>query len=186
MILAFFVCLLFVEEIYRFYRNGLFYQWGTFIYLFFITLVAGVGMLPLSKILELWVPYPGYNTQTTYAFFPPEALQIMDDVFYRVLAFFVILLIGWILKSVIWSWVYDVKFLNYNRKVTLYSAIFVGTVNTWYYLFFIFSLLSLVGLPSIQHFFDSQFIASLFVRHTPILTETMFKLWFNQLALIQL
>lgn len=132
---------------------------------------------PLSRFVEMVIPFPSVQPDTTLTFYDEAASFLIDAAFYRVVTFILIGIIGWLLTnflSILFSRVMYFDFLNQM------DAIGGGVINlliTYVILFLFLFVLSLVPIEFIQQQFVDNPIAYSIVSNTPFLSNFAAETW---------
>ncbi|KAA9242137.1 MULTISPECIES: CvpA family protein [Aerococcus] len=145
--------------------------------------VAKEYFLPLAEKLELIIPFPGYSMTSDFSYYPDAVLTNMDVIYYRAMAFALILVGVQVIKSFILYLFSPSKYRKGQGKVLSLGGFITGFITAWFTLFFVFAILSLLGLEGVQGFLSHNSVAEFFIRRTPFLTHEVFNLWFAGIAL---
>lgn len=131
---------------------------------------------PLSRLLEMYVPYPSFIPGNHLALFSDAQALGMDSAFYQLFSFFVITMLGWLVVRVISVMILSVARLPIIRQFNTVGGAIFGVLFHYVTLFIVLSLLAMVPNDSIQALFQGNSLATLIVRYTPILSSQVLHL----------
>ncbi|MCW6675032.1 CvpA family protein [Aerococcaceae bacterium NML171108] len=163
---------------YNGYRRGLLMQLIRLIGYIVSIVLATKFYEPLTKIVEMLVPFPSIQQDTQLAVYNESVSFVLDQAFYRVITFVLIGLIGWLLTNFISLFFSKLKYYNFFWKQANYLA--GGVINlviTYGVVFLFLFILSLIPIEFIQQQFVDNPLAYWIVSQTPILSDTAIDAW---------
>ena len=93
------IVLIFVLSFYMGWRRGLIMQAIRFLGYIITFILATQFFEPLSKWIEMIIPFPSIQPDTQLAIYDEAISVLLDTAFYRVLTFMLIGLIGWLVTN---------------------------------------------------------------------------------------
>lgn len=145
-------------------------------------IVASIYFRKLASYLALWIPYPELESEKIWAVFLNS--MPLENAFYNAIAFAVIFFATKIVLQIIASMLDFVASIPVLRPINKILGAVLGFVEVYVITFIILFILALLPLETIQVKINSSFLATLIVEHTPILSETVKKLWFTDVLTI--
>lgn len=161
------------------YRRGLALQLIRLVGYIISFILATKYYQSLSDIVEMLVPFPSIQPNTSLAFYDEATSFFLDDAFYHAITFILIGIIGWLVTnflSLLFNRVMYYDFLNHA------NAIGGGVVNgliTYVIIFFIFFVFSLIPVEFIQQQFVDNPVAYNVVANTPFFSDFVAETWLN-------
>ncbi|AMB92845.1 CvpA family protein [Aerococcus christensenii] len=171
-------------QIYRYRCQGFWSQMGQMGALVGGFYLAEHYYLWLADKLALLLPYPQFSSNSFYAYYPQAVVAHKEEIFFRALAFSGLCLAVLCLKN----WIWQKTGMNHRGKGGKFwlTGSLVGLVSAWFLLFLIFGVASLVNWPFIQRLLAENPVADFFIRQTPFLTERVYRMWFEGIAVVNL
>lgn len=140
--------------------------------------IASQYYLPVSKWIEMYIPYPSYLPDTvSFALFTSEQALVLDQVFYKAVAFIGILIVCGIIINIIGYVAKELGRLPIINEVNTIGGAVLGVVSNYITLFFLLSVVSLLPLEGAQKIYKESAIATYIVEKTPYFTEQVAKWW---------
>lgn len=161
------------------YRRGLALQLIRLVGYIITFMLATRYYQPLSEIVEMLIPFPSVQPDTSLAFYDEATSFFLDDAFYYAITFILIGVIGWLVTnflSILFNRIMYYDFMNHI------NAIGGGVVNlfiTYVIIFFLFFVLSLIPVEFIQQQFVDNPIAYNVVANTPFFSDFAAETWLN-------
>ncbi|MBS4749925.1 MULTISPECIES: CvpA family protein [unclassified Granulicatella] len=140
-------------------------------------LIASTFYSSLSKTLEMIVPYPSDTTASAFSLYNLLKNVQFDKTFYNALAYVVILFIGWVITRIVAATLNKLSRIIVIKQLNTLGGAILGFVCNWIGLYFLFTLLSVVPIQSIQDVFSGTSFATFIVQHTPIISDIIMKTW---------
>ncbi|WP_297987609.1 CvpA family protein [Anoxybacillus sp.] len=123
----------------------------------------------LAPRLKLWVPYPSFGDGETMKLLIESTN--LDEAYYRAIAFAMLFLVTKIVMQIIGSMLDFVAQLPLLKSVNRWAGGALGFVEVYLLVFVLLYVSALVPVSAIQQPLRDSFIASLIVKHTPILSS---------------
>lgn len=161
------------------YRRGLALQLIRLVGYIITFILATRYYQPLAEIVEMLIPFPSIQPDTSLTFYDEATSFFLDDAFYHVITFILIGIIGWLATnflSLLFNKIMYYDFLNHL------NAIGGGVINaliTYVIIFFFFFVLSLIPIEFIQQQFVDNPIAYNVVANTPFFSDFAAETWLN-------
>lgn len=161
------------------YRRGLALQLIRLVGYIITFMLATRYYQPLSEIVEMLIPFPSVQPDTSLVFYDEATSFFLDDAFYYAITFILIGVIGWLVTnflSILFNRIMYYDFMNHI------NAIGGGVVNlfiTYVIIFFLFFVLSLIPVEFIQQQFVDNPIAYNVVANTPFFSDFAAETWLN-------
>lgn len=184
MVMFIFVVIIFLANIYNGIQNGAILQIVRLAGAVVSIWIASMYYLPLAKQLGLLIPYPGLTLETSYAYFPESALYEMDQVFFRLVAFIIIIFLVRIVFGMVAYIFKGLKFMPIPKFINFIVGIFSGVTITWIGFFFFFAFLSLLAIEPVQNFLANSATADFFMLRTPYLSSQLISQLFTGIGSI--
>ncbi len=140
-------------------------------------IVAYIYYKPLAELFVLWVPYPGFNEDSTVSVVI-ESLDI-DATFYNILAFAVIFFAVKIILQIIASIFDFIMYLPVLNSINRLLGAVLGLVEFYLLLFIALYVLALVPINSIQVILNKSILTGLVLEHTPFITSMFQNWWYS-------
>lgn len=134
----------------------------------------------LATKLNLIVPYPNPNADSKLAFFKGEALFHLDKAFYTMLAFIMILCLGWLVTRFVGMLCNSLTFLPLVKQANFLGGGLLSFLVTYIGIFFVLVLLSMVPIDGLQNLFRSSGLVKFIVNDTPYFSNMVFE-WVQQI-----
>ena len=123
----------------------------------------------LAPRLKLWVPYPSFGDGETMKLLIESTN--LDEAYYRAIAFAMLFFVTKIVMQIIGSMLDFVAQLPLLKSVNRWAGGALGFVEVYLLVFVLLYVSALVPVSAIQQPLRDSFIASLIVKHTPILSS---------------
>ncbi|MGX7091231.1 CvpA family protein [Hutsoniella sourekii] len=139
--------------------------------------LAGRFYEPLSKIVEMLVPFPALQPSSQLAIYD-EALSFqLDQVFYRVLTFALISAIGFVVTNILSLFFNRLSYYEFYHRVNAIGGGVINVFIAYVIVFLVLFILSLIPIEFIQQQFVDNPLAYRIVSSTPILSDWASQLW---------
>ncbi|MGY3751109.1 CvpA family protein [Vagococcus acidifermentans] len=135
----------------------------------------------LAAHLELLIPYPSPQMDSSLVLFDQSLLFDLDKSFYAAAAFIIILVIGWLVTKLFGVLSYGVTFIPILRTG---NALAGGVLNAAVMVIVLSVLLTAVAMipvDVIQQQFKNSLLARLMVEHTPIISHLLKTWWITDI-----
>lgn len=130
---------------------------------------------PLSRFIEMYIPYPSFVPGNHLVLFTDGEALSMDTAFYYLLSFLVVMGIGWGVVRIVTTIIKEMTRLPIVKQFnTLGGAIF-GFIFHYVTVVFILYLLSMIPLEFIQKLFEGSELARMIVTNTPLISKLIMK-----------
>ncbi|MGG6430980.1 CvpA family protein [Anoxybacillus sp. D401a] len=123
----------------------------------------------LAPRLKLWVPYPSFGDGETMKLLIESTN--LDEAYYRAIAFAMLFFVTKIVMQIIGSMLDFVAQLPLLKSVNRWAGGALGFMEVYLLLFVLLYVSAFVPVSAIQQPLRDSFIASLIVKHTPILSN---------------
>ncbi|AMB94653.1 hypothetical protein ACWOE5_02465 [Aerococcus sanguinicola] len=189
MILILFLLLSLIKGLAYYRRSYLLGGWGAWGYALTLGLAFTLARLLSPSLLgplELFLPLPGHDLDTTYAFYPRELIPNLDTAFFRLAAFcFVFVFTLFLLRRLIRPLLVHATSQKRAQptKCQLSLVGIYALLDSYFLIFFSLQLLTFIGLPQVQSFLGDDFLASRLLFQSPLLSQWIFAFIFDGLAL---
>ncbi len=127
--------------------------------------------------LELWIPYPDFPEGESWAIFL-DSLPL-ETAFYNAIAFAAIFFAVKIIMQIIASMLDFVADLPILKLLNNWLGAILGFIEVYLLLFVILYILALAPVVSVQAYIDQSSIATFILEHTPIISERLKDIWFE-------
>lgn len=159
------------------YRRGFLLQGVRFIGYLITFFLANRYYDSLSRFVEMVIPFPAIQPNSTWALYSEQMSFLLDDAFYRVITFALIGLIGWLVTNFL-----SILFqpLMYYEMMHYVDAISGGLLNlgiTYGIIFLVLFILSLLPIEFIQQQFVNNPLAYWIVSQSPFLSDFASNMW---------
>lgn len=143
-------------------------------------LLAWLLACTFKPILALWVPYPSATLDSKMVFFGSDVVLNLDNAFYYGVAFFCLLLVGWLIVRLVVLAVKNLEFVEFrDRTVNWLGAGMMNMVCAYVVVFFALYILALVPVNGIQQLLGNSHVAVMMIRYTPIASQAVANWWIN-------
>jgi uncharacterized membrane protein required for colicin V production len=143
-------------------------------------IVAYMNYSELAPRLKLWVPYPSFGDGETVKLLIESTN--LDEAYYRAIAFALLFFATKIVMQLIGSMLDFVAQLPLLRSINRWAGGALGFLEVYLLLFFLLYVGALIPLESVQEPLRDSFMASIIVKHTPILSDVVKKMWIQYVA----
>lgn len=151
-------------------RRGLVLQLVHLVGYLVILIFAFWRYLPLSRLVEMYVPYPSFLPGNHLAIFSDAQALELDQSFYQLFSFIVIMAFGWLLVRIVTAVIKEVTHLPIIKQFNTAGGAILGFVFHYVTLFVVLYLLAMVPLDSVQRLFEGSSLAKLIVTQTPLIS----------------
>ncbi|TCT25048.1 putative membrane protein required for colicin V production [Melghiribacillus thermohalophilus] len=134
----------------------------------------------LAPLLELWIPYPEIQDDSTWAIFV-NTLPL-EHAFYNAVAFAILFFGVKIILQIVANMLDFIAELPVLNSFNGMLGAVLGFIEVYFILFIMLYFLSLVPVVFIQKLIDSSFLAQFIVEHTPVISNQIKSLWFTHVA----
>lgn len=166
-----------IYSFYTGYRRGVMMQVIRMIGYALSLVVANRLYFPLSRIMAMFVPFPSVQQNTQLAFYNEMTSFVLDQAFYRGISFMVIAFLGWLLTNFVSLFFSKLMFYDVLKWVNHIAGGLLNLGISFFIVFCVLFLLSLIPVEMIQQQFVDNPIAFRIVSSTPILTDFATKTW---------
>ncbi len=156
------------------YKNGILIQLIRTIGYLVTMSIAFNYYLPLSEFLFLMIPYPSpfAPESNPYYFYDKQFMFSLEYTYYRLVAFILILLAGWlVVRLVSQFFVYIIEEFNAPEPVNGTGGGILGFTIHYVGIFYLLFLASLIPMPMVQENLSESFAANAILTASPVLTE---------------
>ena len=153
------------------YKSGLVMQIVRYLGYIVTYILATQYFDTLSKWVSMVVPFPAVKPNSELAMYSEAQTFLLDTTFYKLLTFFIIWLLGWLLTNVL-SMIFTK--VTYYSVLNLANRLIGGLLNflvIYFIVFMVLYLLSLVPVEFIQQQFVNNPLIFWIVDSTPILSD---------------
>lgn len=140
-------------------------------------IIAALYYDDLSPRLPLWIPYPEFPEDATWAVFLSSLP--LESAFYNAIAFAIIFFAVRIILQIIASMLDFIAYLPILSSINGLLGAVLGFVEIYFVLFLLLYLGALAPVPFVQSMIDQSIIAGLIIEHTPFISEQIKTLWFD-------
>ena len=175
--LSFLIILIFIYCCYVGYRRGVIYEGLVGIGYVISLLIAALLYKPVSKLINLWVPYPSANDKSTFAFFDKTTGLTLDQSFYAAVSFVIVLLVVFCIWRLILSGFNSLKYIDINASINAWGGILISLIVTQISLYLLLFILATVAEPGIQHSLGKSILANSNLRFSPGISHLFINLF---------
>lgn len=164
---------------YQGYRQGLAMQIVRLVGYVISFLLATRYYEPLSKWIEMLVPFPAVQPNTQFAIYNEAMSFNIDRAFYRVVTFIAILIIGYVVTRILSVFFSRLRYYTFLETV---NGILGGVINliiTYVVIFIILFTLSLLPIEWVQQQFVNNPVLYWIVSQSPFLADFAQNAWLN-------
>lgn len=153
------------------YRRGFFLQ-AVHILGYGISFALAWNLYPqLAEWLEILVPFPAVQPQSTLALYSEQMSFYLDDAFYGVLAFAVLLALGWIITQLLATLARPLMYYQMYYYVNAVAGAGLSFLASYTLVFIFLFILSLLPIEWVQQQFVNNPLAYWIVSQSPILSS---------------
>ncbi|WML47332.1 CvpA family protein [Neobacillus sp. PS3-34] len=134
----------------------------------------------LAPKLTLWIPYPSLGDNSALKLLAGSTN--METAFYRAIAFAIIFFAVKILLQIIGAMLNFIAHLPIIKQLNIWAGGILGLLEVYFILFILLYIAAIIPIESIQGYLDHSVMAEAIVKHTPILSEELKKLWIEYVA----
>ncbi|MDO4432253.1 MAG: CvpA family protein [Aerococcaceae bacterium] len=175
--LTFIIILTLVYGFYTGYRRGVIMQVIRLIGYIVSAIVATKFSAPLSKIVEMLIPFPSIQANSNLVLYNEATRFLVDQAFYRAITFMFLMLVGWLLTNFIGTFFTKVIYYDVFKFANHLGGGLVNLLITYGLIFFVLFILSLIPIEFIQQQFVDSPLAYWIVSQTPIVSEAAAQAW---------
>lgn len=157
-------------------RRGLVVQAIHLLGVFIAFIIALLYYKPLSKHLEMLIPYPGVTSNTNLIISVNDI--DVDRTFYRLFAFVLIFIVVKIILQIFASMFNHLAFMPILKNWSRVGGAILAFIEFYIVLFMFLYLLAMLPLDFLTARLDSSLFANLIVEYTPILSAVCQKIWY--------
>ncbi|WP_163539730.1 CvpA family protein [Gracilibacillus sp. YIM 98692] len=140
-------------------------------------IVAAMYYDSFASKLELWIPYPDFPTDETWAVFL-DSLPL-ETAFYNAIAFGVLFFVTKILLQIIATMLDFVADLPILNLINGWLGAILGFVEVYLLIFVALYIIALLPVPEVQAWIDQSGIAQFIINHTPVISDKLTDIWFE-------
>lgn len=133
--------------------------------------VAYIYYDKLAPKLTLWIPFPNITSDNTVKLLLD--FTNIEDAFYRTIAFMIIFTAVKIVLQIIGSMLDFVANFPVIKQLNTWAGGILGFIEVYLIMFLILYIAALVPISSIQDPLNGSFMASMIIKHTPILSAQL-------------
>lgn len=137
----------------------------------------------LGKSIELLIPYPAPHASTELVLYDKSLLFDLDKSFYAVLAFMMILFIGWLVTRFIGMLSYAVTFIPLIKQGNELAGGLLNVAITYIGLVIFLTMFAMIPLDIVQNMFKKSYLARTLVESTPMLSSLLKNWWITRIIL---
>lgn len=164
---SFLILFIFVYFCYAAYRNGLPSQALATLGYIISFIIAFLLYKPLSKTLNLWIPYPSANYNSKFAFFDQNVGLTLDKTFYAAIAFTLVLIIGCMIWHFFMHGFDNLKYIKIDPKVNAWSSVILSFCITLINVYLLIFILATIPMQGLQQSLEKSTLVNLILRYTP-------------------
>ena len=169
--------LILIYAFYRGYRRGLVMQVVRLIGFVIAMTIANRHYQPLARFISNFIPFPSVQQNTQMTFYDQATSFVIDQAFYRVVAYIAIVVAGWLVTEFISLFFRKLAFYEVFKWANHIGGGLISVLIAYIWIFFSLFTLSLVPLEGIQQQFVNNPIAYRVVSQTPVLSDMANRLW---------
>lgn len=177
MIVNIILLLLLLLAFYQGYRQGLVLQIIRLITYVVIYILSANYIDILSSWVEMIVPFPAIQPNTEFVFYSEELSFFVDDAFYRVLAYLLIFVIGFLISKLLTVFLSRLQHYEFLETVNGLLGGIIHLIISYLVIFMVLFLLSLLPIEWIQQQFVNYPILYWIVSSTPIISQWAMDAW---------
>ena len=157
-------------------RRGLALQIIHFVGYIISIFIAIFGYRAFSKMIEMYVPFPSYIPGTHLAIFSDGQALEMDQSFYYLFSFIIIMVVNWAIVRLITTVIKEMVKLPIIKQFNTLGGAILGFVFHYVAIFFVLYLVAMIPTDSVQKIFEGHTLANWIVTHTPLFSGIV-KMW---------
>lgn len=173
------ILLIFVLSFYMGWRRGLIMQAIRFLGYIITFILATQFFEPLSKWIEMLIPFPSIQPDTQLAIYDEAISFMLDTAFYRVLTFMLIGLIGWLVTNYVSLFFNRLMYYDVLHHINRIGGGIINLIIAYIVVFIILFALSLIPIEFIQQQFVNNPLAYGIVANTPLLSDFAAQMWLS-------
>lgn len=173
MIVLLVIFIILIVAIYTGLKRGFILQNIYSIGYMFNFLVAHLLFRPLSKVIEMVIPYPTPASlyDNAYLFYGDHLRFVMHEPFYNSVSFLLILLVGWFIVRLLVGIIKPLVHIETNQSVNLMGGAIVSFLTHYIGIFLVLFTLTTIPFQFIQEQFQSSAVLRTITTKSPILTN---------------
>ena len=140
------------------------------------TFIAVFGYRAFSKMIEMYVPFPSYIPGTHLAVFSDGQALGMDQSFYYLFSFIVIMVVNWAIVRLVTTVIKEMTKLPIIKQFNALGGAILGFVFHYVAIFFVLYLVAMIPTDSVQKIFEGHTLANWIVTNTPLFSGIV-KMW---------
>ena len=138
---------------------------------YFITfLVAMFTYEGFAKFLSVYIPYPSYIPGNHLAFFTEAQAMSLDQSFYKLVAFLVIMILGWLVVRFLGYVASELTFLPLLKQFNTIGGAALGFLMNYLFIFFVLYAVAMIPLAPAQKIVEGG-LPNFIITKTPIVTQ---------------
>lgn len=162
---------------YQGYRQGLAMQLVRLFGYLVSFVLANYYYEDLSKFIEILVPFPAIQPDTNFSIYNEAMSFYIDEAFYKVLTFILILIIGYIVTRVLSIFFSRIRYYDFLDQANGILGGIINLLMAYVAVFLVLFTLSLLPIEWIQQQFVNNPLLYWIVSQTPILSDFAIKSW---------
>ncbi|MBF6626756.1 CvpA family protein [Tuanshanicoccus lijuaniae] len=175
--LSIIILIVLAYSFYTGFRRGLIMQLVQLIGYLITFLLATKFYEPLSKYVEMLVPFPSIQQSTQLVFYNEAQSFLVDQAFYRAVTFVIIWLVGWLVTKFLAIFFTRITYYNMMRHLNHIGGGVVNLMITFLVIYVFLFILSLIPVEFIQQQFVDNPLAYRIVANTPIISDWAAEAW---------
>ena len=138
---------------------------------YFITfLVAMFTYEGLAKFLSVYIPYPSYIPGNHLAIFTEAQAMSLDQSFYKLVAFLVIMILGWLVVRFLGYVASELTFLPLLKQFNTIGGAALGFLMNYLFIYFVLYAVAMIPLAPAQKIIEGG-LPNFIITKTPIVTQ---------------
>ena len=138
---------------------------------YFITfLVAMLTYKGLAKFLSVYIPYPSYIPGNHLAIFTEAQAMSLDQSFYNLVAFLVVMIIGWLVVRFLGYVASELTFLPLLKQFNTIGGAALGFFMNYLFIYFVLYAVAMIPMAPAQKIVEGG-LPNFIITKTPIVTQ---------------
>lgn len=138
---------------------------------YFITfIVALMNYEGLAKFISVYIPYPSYVPGNQLVIFSQAQAMELDQPFYKLVAFLMIMILGWLVVRFLGYISSELTFLPLFKQFNTISGAVLGFLMNYLFIYFILYAIAMIPSSPMQKIVEGG-LPNLIITKTPILTQ---------------
>lgn len=138
---------------------------------YFITfLIAMATYKGLAKFLSVYIPYPSYIPGNHLVIFTEAQAMSLDQSFYNLIAFLIIMIIGWLVVRFLGYVASELTFLPLLKQFNTIGGAALGFLMNYLFIFFILYAVAMIPMAPAQKIVEGG-LPNFIITKTPIVTQ---------------